>query len=132
MDSYTPPNQPLQLENPWYIMRNWAHWVGFPMRSWDLGPERAPDQPDIPSLVGAGLESFADAEFASDFLEECWHMDTGPDEYRRLSAKWKDRSKADEFVAIAVEQYESDNRSPSPIGSESGEEASPLDWILAF
>ena len=59
-------------------------------------------------------------------------MDTGPDEYRRLSAKWKDRSKADEFVAIAVEQYESDNRSPSPIGSEGGEEAAPEDWILAF
>ena len=56
----------------------------------------------------------------------------GPDEYRRLSANWKDRTKADQFVAVAVAQYESDNRSQSPIGSEGGEEAPAEDWILAF
>ena len=54
----------------------------------------------------------------------------GPDEYRRLSANWKDRSKADEFVAIAVEQYESDNRSPSSsIDFENGQEADADAWL---
>ena len=55
----------------------------------------------------------------------------GPDEYRRLSANWKDRSKADAFVALAVAQYESDNRSLSPIDFENGVPAS-ADRFLAW
>ena len=133
MDSYMPPNRPedTRLANPWYVMRNWAHWVGSPISNWNYSP--VTDQPDVPSLIGAGLESFADPEFAEDFLQECCYMDQwpGPDEYRRLSANWKDRSKADAFVALAVAQYESDNRSLSPIDFENGVPAS-ADRFLAW
>ena len=75
-------------------------------------------------MVGAGLESFADPEVASDFLEDVAgiHFDILPDEYRRLSANWRDRSKAEAFVAEGVRQDMIMN----------SEEASAEDWITAF
>ena len=92
------------LANPWWIIDNWSKYVGRPISSWDFSPERDPEEPDITSLVGAGLESFADPEVASHFLEDVAgiHFDIGPDEYRRLAANWRDRSKADAFVAKGV------------------------------
>ena len=118
-----------ELANPWYVMRNWAHWVGCPISNWSFCTT---EQHDIPSLIGAGLGSFADPEFASGILQECCYMDQwpGPDEYRRLSANWKDRTKADQFVAVAVAQYESDNRSLSPIDFENGVPASAGSFLL--
>ena len=75
------------------------------MHTWDFITERDPEEPDILSLLGAGLESFADPKVASDFLEDFKHNFgdyAGPDEYRLLSANWRDRSKADAFVAKGV------------------------------
>ena len=72
------------------------------MHTWDFITERDPEDPDILSLLGAGLESFADPEVASDFLQDFAGNnfdDCGPDEYRLLSANWRDRSKAEAFVA---------------------------------
>ena len=55
---------------------------------------------------------------------------SGLDVYRRLSSNWKDRSKADAFVAVAVTQYESDNRSLSPIDFENGVPGSAESFLL--
>ena len=60
---------------------------------------RSLGRPDLPR------ESFADPEVASDFLEDFAGNNfdyCGPDEYRLLSANWRDRSKADAFVAKGV------------------------------
>ena len=95
------------------------------MHTWDFITERDPEEPDILSLLGAGLESFADPEVASDFLEDLKHnfrYYCGPDEYRRLSANWRDRSKAEAFVAEGVRQDMILN----------SEEAPAEDWITAF
>ena len=76
-------------------------------------------------MLGAGLESFADPEVASDFLEDFKHnfrYYCGPDEYRRLSANWRDRSKAEAFVAEGVRQDMILN----------SEEAPAEAWITAF
>ena len=77
------------------------------MHTWDFITERDPEEPDILSLLGAGLESFADPEVASNFLEDFAGNNfdyCGPDEYRLLSANWRDRSKAEAFVAEGVRQ----------------------------
>ena len=110
--------------NPWWIMDNWSRFVGCPMHTWDFITERDPEEPDILSLLGAGLESFADPEVASHFLEDVAgiHFDIGPDEYRRLAANWRDRSKAEAFVAEGVRQDMIMN----------SEEAPAEDWITAF
>ena len=101
-------NWHMGVANPWFIIGNWAIYLGYPNWGWSFGPdsERPPEEPNIPSLVGAGLESFADPKVASDFLQEAWgyfvmNFLNGPDEYRRLSANWSDRSKAAAFVAQA-------------------------------
>ena len=95
------------------------------MSNWDFITERDPEEPDILSLLGAGLESFADPKVASDFLEDFAGNNfdyCGPDEYRRLSANWRDRSKAEAFVAEGV-------RKDMIISSE---EAPAEAWITAF
>ena len=82
-------------------------------------------------MFGAGLESWRHPENASNFLEDVLsHIDGDVGVYRRLSANWKDRSKADAFVAVAVAQYESDNRSLSPIDFENGVPASAGSFLL--
>ena len=128
------------LANPWWLIANWSKYVGCPIANWNFGPERAPEEPDIPSLVGTGLESLADPvdyaieffdkcsspEFASDFFEagiiadDPGHLDV----CRRLSSNWKDRSKADAFVELAVER--------AMIRESDGEEAPAEAWITAF
>ncbi len=95
------------------------------MHTWDFITERDPEEPDILSLLGAGLESFADPKVASDFLEDFAGNNfdyCGPDEYRRLSANWRDRSKAEAFVAEGV-------RKDMIMNSE---EAPAEAWITAF
>ena len=85
----------------------------------------------IQSMFGAGLESWRHPENASNFLEDVLsHIDGDVGVYRRLSANWKDRTKADQFVAVAVAQYESDNRSHSSIDFENGVPASAGSFLL--
>ena len=57
----------------------------------------------IQSMFGAGLEPWRHPENASNFLEDVLsHIDGDVGVYRRLSANWRDRLKADAFVFSAA------------------------------
>ena len=78
-----------------------------------------------PLIVGAGLEAWADQQLAATFTRDCLYYSTSLNARvdtnllgayaRTWSARWKDRTKADAFVAAMgrireemVRQYEDD------------------------
>ena len=65
-------------------------------------PEHQDDY-DASPLVGAALESWADPELAVSFLDDLMNyaLDRSVTVHRRVSATWRDRSKADAFVSYA-------------------------------
>ena len=92
------------------IIKGWSWWVGCPINgARSFGPHFAPltshEYVDVSPIVGPALESWADPktafDFLSDLVEHAFDSDaTGP---RHMSATWRDRGKADAFVAYALQ-----------------------------